>query len=1023
MKRAKALASSLVLGIVLLSPGIGPVFAGTTGKITGVVNDQATQSPLIGANVMLEGMSFGAVTETDGSFTIMNCPPGIYTMKFTMMGYKKTFIRNVRVSADLTTAVDANLESTVIEGETVNIVSERPLIQKDMTGSMATIGADEISNLPVDNIQGVLRLQAGVSDAGGQIHIRGGRGGEVAYWVDGVPMTTARGGSGATRGMGINVENSAVQELQVVSGTFNAEYGNAMSGIVNIITKDGQEKYTGNISGYVQDYVSNDPMFGNLKRVDVVEDPATGQKDAVGVYENPNWDKFKSLSHYKPANYDLQPVLSGPVPYTRNKLTFFVNGRFHSYEGWEHGRRWYTPLGWPGDSAQVVLNENKTNSVMGKLSYRLSPHITLKYQMLFDNYKGSGVDRQFTYSPDARNHGKSERWTHMFLMNHVLSPKTFYELKLARYVGTGENNMLDNPFASVGYLASVAEDTSQDLPAEIFDYIKYPEKLHDADSLRRQVTYITNPESPYGWVHSDSAGAPVAYSFNRGGYPYLPNTNNQWMFTKGHEYYWLGKLDLTSQVTKIHQVKAGVEAKLTDLFTDQYSIIPLTIRNDSTGNIETVRPFMPSIPGDSTINRNTYTRKPKQFSVYVQDKIELKDLIVNIGVRYDYFDANSYIPVDYQDPNVYFPMKPVHKYADYVAPPESYGPAEREEWMKQFRPYTLDERRALMQKKAKASYAISPRLGFSYPITDRGIIHFCYGHFFAMPDLNLLYQSPDFKFSEAGGLTAFGNPALKPERTVQYEIGLQQQLSQNVGVDVTLFYRDIRDWTGAGPRITTVLPGITYSMMENKDYANVRGVTVSMTKRQSNHVSVNAAYTFQYAEGTYTNPLDAFTALQNNQARRIALIPMNYDTRHTLNANVNFNYGSWSVTLLGTYRTGNPYTPTFRTSESVGGTSAGSIPDNSEYTPDVKNVDMYIDKTFSVGGLRLGLFAKIYNVFDIRNEYGVYTDTGSAQYTTTPVPSSVPYDAKRIGTPEEQIKNPYNFSGPRQIQVGMTLGF
>jgi len=1003
MKKTTILVTVLVLGALLLS-GAGTVFAATTGKITGVIKDRSTNAPLVGTNVMVEGTGMGAVTEADGNFTIINCPPGVHTLRVTMMGFKKTVVRNVRVSIDLTTTIDVDMEPTVIEGETVNIVSERPLVRKDMTGSLAVVGADEIKNLPVDNIQNVLSLKAGVTtESDGTVHIRGGRGGEVAYWVDGVPMTTSSG-----RNMGITVENAAVQELQVVSGTFNAEYGKAMSGIINIVTKEGEEKYSGSVTGYAEGYSSGDKTFANLKRVDVVDDPtAIIGKRAVGMYEYP----IKGL---KLGTYDIQPVLSGPVPFTHNKLTFFANARIRSSGGWEYGRRWWTPIGWPGDSSQVRLNGGTNNTFMGKLSYRLNPHISVKYQLLFDNGSGSNVTRQYTYTPDARTHWRSERWTHMFLLNHVLSPKTFYELRVARYYSAYRSFPLGDVYAACKYNVKVYADTSRGLLEDIFDPIANPEKLEEAKNLRRSYTYITQRDSPMGYMKPDSVGVPVNASFNRAGWP---STSYYW----NRENYWLGKLDLTSQVNRVHQIKAGLEAKISRLFTDQFSVVSKFITGSS-GNLEEVVPYQPDVPGDTTVNRNTYLRKPDEFSAYLQDKIEVKDLIVNIGVRFDYFNSNSYIPSDPSDPNIYFPMRPENRYVNYVPPDPTLSAPEREAYMKQFSLYTPEQRRALMQQKADPVYAVSPRIGLSYPITDRGIIHFCYGHFFAMPDMSLLYQNPDFKFPESGGLNSFGNPALKPERTVQYEIGLQQQLSQDFGFDVSLFYKDIRDWTGSGPRIQTVLPSITYSMMENKDYANVRGVTFSLTKRQSNYFSASLDYTFQYAEGTYTNPTDAYIALQNNQAKRLTLIPLGYDQRHTLNANVTLLYRSWSATLLGQYHTGNPYTPTLRNAESMG-SGAGSIPENSEFTPSVKNVDMYIEKLFTVGRMRLGLFARIYNLFDFRNELGVFTDTGSASYTTTIDPAKQPYDAKRVGTVEEQIRNPYFFSGPRRIQAGMSVGF
>ena len=228
----------VIFGIWLLLVSIllnGVLFGGTTGKITGVITDASTSAPIIGANVILKGTTMGAASDSEGNFTILNVPPGTYTVVISMIGYQQIQFEDVRVSIDLTTRLDATLKQTALDlGESVVVTAERKLVLRDMTSSLSTIDADQISNLPVQQIQDVLRLNAGVIESDGRLHIRGGRAGEVAYWVDGVSATDVYDGR-----IGISIENSAVQELQVISGTFNAEYGQAMSGIVNIITKEG----------------------------------------------------------------------------------------------------------------------------------------------------------------------------------------------------------------------------------------------------------------------------------------------------------------------------------------------------------------------------------------------------------------------------------------------------------------------------------------------------------------------------------------------------------------------------------------------------------------------------------------------------------------------------------------------------------------------------------------------------------------------------------------------------------------
>lgn len=228
----RALGVLFVLTLVIFDSAV----AGTTGKLNGVVVDKATQEPLPGVNVVLMDTQLGAATDLNGEYSILNIPPGVYTLSVSMMGYKETRIENIRVSIDLTTKQNVALEETVLDvGETVTVVAERPLVQRDMTSSLSSVSSREIEAMPVTSIGDVLQLQAGVIRDGGNFHIRGGRANEVTFWVDGVEVTDVCSG----QSMGARIENNAVQELQVVSGTFNAEYGKAMAGIINVITKEG----------------------------------------------------------------------------------------------------------------------------------------------------------------------------------------------------------------------------------------------------------------------------------------------------------------------------------------------------------------------------------------------------------------------------------------------------------------------------------------------------------------------------------------------------------------------------------------------------------------------------------------------------------------------------------------------------------------------------------------------------------------------------------------------------------------
>ncbi|MBC6947791.1 TonB-dependent receptor, partial [candidate division KSB1 bacterium] len=253
----------LVLALLLALSQM--LLAGTTGKIAGKVTDKATGEGLPSCAVVIKSQikdgnevpldrALGAATDIDGNFVIINIPPGRYVVQASFIGYRSISLRDVVVSIDVTTTINFPLEEATLETDEVVVVAEREIINKSITSSQANIASDQIRALPVQEINEVLSLQAGVTvGRGGDIHIRGGRASEVAYYVDGVSVTDVYNG-----GSSVRVENESVQELQVISGTFNAEFGNVMSGVINLVTKDGSQEYHGSVNLYGGDYISSD---------------------------------------------------------------------------------------------------------------------------------------------------------------------------------------------------------------------------------------------------------------------------------------------------------------------------------------------------------------------------------------------------------------------------------------------------------------------------------------------------------------------------------------------------------------------------------------------------------------------------------------------------------------------------------------------------------------------------------------------------------------------------------------------
>jgi outer membrane receptor for ferrienterochelin and colicin len=874
-------------------------FGGTTGKLAGRVLDARTKESMPSCNIVIVGTSLGAVADLDGNYFILNIQPGTYSVRAQYLGYQTVVAENVSVSIDLTTKLDFSLNESSVELQAVVIEGKQDAVKKDVTSSQSLVTADQIKSLPVAEFNDILGLQPGVSkDADGGFHIRGGRSSEIAYWVNGVSITDPYDNS-----RGIDLDNSSIQELQVISGTFNAEYGNAMSGIVNTVTKEGGKNYHGSFETYSSDYVSNFTSY------------------------------FTNVEHYNPlTNYNFQGNIGGPLPFTSDLITFFFNGRYVYDAGYLYGLDKFDIYGKPADGHAVPMNWSKRRLGQGNIAYQAFQNVKINADVLYskDNYQD--YDHSFKWEPDGNPFKYAESYNGTVTLNHVLSPRTYYTLR---------TNYFFKNFHQ--YLYSSPNDTRYQAP----------------DSLNT-----------------------ISYAFHDKG------TNLQRFFRETQSYS--AKLDFSSQVTDNHLIQFGAEGKFHHLQFDDYRLEPL----DSSG--VPVKPFAPSIPDPTSINRNLYDAKPIEFSSYVQDKIEYKDVIVNIGLRWDYFNSRGKILFDQRDPNINLPLR---QGLDSL---------------------TLAQRESYFYKNASPKSQLSPRFGVSYPISADGVVHFSYGHFLQIPTFQYLFNGGAYKVPETGSVNdPFGNPDLQPQRTIMYEIGFRHQFSTDYVVDVTGFYRDIRDWITTGPALAT-LNGVTYSIYVNKDYSNVRGITLNFTKRFENHFSVDLNYTYQVAEGSNSNPDDAFRAAQNNQSPVIFLSPLNWDQRHNLNLNFLVGDKDWNVSLLAKYGTGLPYTPSITQATSDRGLNAG-FESNSRYRPAQFDVDLYANKSFHFAGVDVTAYLKVFNVLDSRTVVNVWGDTGEPDFTTSV--QGVSEDPNRPNAVTEYIRFPWYYAAPRLVQTGIQFSF
>lgn len=908
---------------------------GTTGKIAGRVTDAATGQPLPFITIIVEGTTHGAQSDMDGYYTVLNVAPGVYTVKASAIGYNAVTVRNIKVSIDFTTKLDVQMAETSIQvNQEVVVVATRPLVQKDLTASTSVVGDELISELPVTDIGDVLSLQAGMVSSGGGLHLRGGRSGQIAYQIDGVPVTDAYDNSNV-----IDVATNSIQELQVVSGAFNAEFGQAMSGIVNIVTKDGDNNFTGNFQAYAGDYMSNKTdLFWNVNDINPV---------AIRSFEG---------------------SLSGPI--LRDKLFFFVNGRYYYNTGYFYGKRTFNTTDYAealtgssgtdyrivqtGDNSYVPMNPNERFFGQGKLTARPFEGVKLSYNYIVDYQKYKDYDGSNRLTPDNNLQRFRKGYTNTLALNHAVSNSSYYTLNLSYFFK---------------------------------DYRHY---LYD-----EILTGDTN--NPTRYVNMISRVTP-AYSFNVGG-------TNQSRFTRNTGTY-SAKLDWTTQLTQEINLQFGGEYKQHNIYMDDIqAYLPYNLNG---------RMYFMVLDPTATEQHNQYRHKPQEASAYVQSKFEAFNLIFNLGVRMDVFNPDGKVLTDPSDPDILRPANPKHQYRDN----NSNGRMDPGEEI------SLAERRSFWYKDATVKYQLSPRIGIAFPITDQGVIHFSYGHFLQLPNYEYLYQNPEFELGTGtGNVGLFGNADLKPQQTVKGEIGLQQQLGSDMSMDVTMFFEDFRDLTGTQTdEILVFGKGQTYSKYANSDFGQSKGVIVKFEKRFSEGLATSLDYTYSVTKGNSSNPTDARNAITSGALPETYIAPLNWDQTHTLNLSVAYSVPrDYGFSIIGNLYSGQPYTPSVNKNTLI---SSNGYKRNSARKPTTFNVDLRAYKDIPLSdNTTVSVFVKVFNVFDFDNPNNVYAETGDPYFTYNQYDAEQTNPRTYYNSLDEFFTNPGNFSEPRRVEFGLTFNF
>ena len=974
--------------------------ASVVGKITGTVTDAVSNQAVAGATVAVKNTRMGAIAAPDGSYTIMNVPAGTYTLVVSAVGYSTLEIDSVRVSPDLASYQDPHLQAATTDLKTtIRVVAQTPLVTKDKTTAINVVQRDELVRLPTRGFEQVVGIQNSVvrmnagnfgqrqrgqreAQSGSQeLNLRGGRPSEVAYYVDGFSQQDPLTGQSSAR-----ISNNAIQEVSVISGAFSAEYGHVASGIVNVITNEGSEKYHGNVEA---------------------------------VTDNALRDNFDN--NYYSADF------SGPIP-GMDHAYFFVSGerrylgdRTPSAKTEEMmntvGRAFGLDTRYHDAPQRLPMNSLKGWSFQGKLRFDLNARTKLYFS-------GNGsVDDWREYRQEwllNPMHGPRYQDKNLGLnakINQVLNDKTYYNFSVSYFMTSrirGDAQIFDDYRA---YQRSYTWDDGQ------VDEIPNPE--YDDFSLFWTPTEgitLQNVDTlgwKLNWYDTTVVGTDTTFSnlkdsvvIDTTRYVTVDRTSYYVGFLKRTSSYIGVKGDITSQVHPYHTLKAGFDFQRHTLrfFQNLNATQGYNPEQNDRVNRYGYDEFAEEADIDNDING---TKHPYNLGLYAQDRFEWGGLVVQGGLRYDLFD--------YQTKRV----------KDIKLP---FGNDKT----------TLDPQDL---EDSKIFSRVSPRLGISFPISPSTQMHINYGKFYQRPDLNRLYAGLDFFAARvtSGSYYPFPSPNLGPEKTTQYEVGLTHQLGENVAFDVTAYYKDVQDLTqilhvAAVPK--------AYDIFANIDYGTIKGVDFALNMRRTQNIRIDLKYSLSYATGTgsYAQSTYSLNWFAGNPPKTTS--PLDYDQRHNVNCIIDYQLGrkkgprtgdvfpleNLSLNVIVSAGSGTPFTPSQiydeATENAVRPLPSGKV--NSANKPWVFNIDFKLERAFDIGGgYQLIPYVWVKNLLDRANVIGVYEGTGKPDvtgYLATDQGRRAISDSQAQGTDykeryELKQLNPTNYSNPRMVFFGMRASF
>ena len=953
---------SFKLATLMVLIGAAASFAQiNSGKIEGYVKDQSTGQPISGAQVTVNETRLGNITNDDGYYFILNVPPGLRTITATFTGYQKTSVANQRILAGQTQTINFSISSTVVELEGITIEGESEvLVPRDNTVTKHRLDTRDMENIASDDLQSIIELQAGVGEGGQgglekELRFRGGRPGEGALVIDGITVKnmTAEPLKGETGGWWEEPENaasqtsiplelstSAVEQVDVITGGWQAEYGNVQSGIINIVTKSGGDRLRGSLR-YTTDGLNPESDNYGFNRI---QGNINGPIPLI-PYLNFNLSaEIYGQDDMNPSHADegYRGITSGFVDNLNNAVKnmpelgenpYTLEGFQTSHNNWknyvaadpklqnvaftnEHESQ--LPDNW-GDKTLLSGKLNYDPSTKFKIlsTYNFSRNQRSLFQM--DNLYNKG--RIYRYGDENTNLGDEVRiinpnyanrqktWTGLVGFNWTLFSSSEKNAELSFRYNHLETDQVLNSSQQRGWNRDTFLGWSaDDIEFELEWYPNTEIRLIDPD----QQYHLPDATSPEEWnlpLYS-AFGFPLGVG-NFGGDGYI-----LWYdyIDEKQDFY---KADFDFQWSRTNRLKTGFEYINGD--NNQFTIRSWELTRNAS---------------------NEFAYKPEIFGAYVQNKMDLGDFVMNIGLRYDSFDPKDNWGIRNYDLFGYY-----------------YFP--------------------------KEISSVSPRFDVAFPVTDRAQLRLAYGKFSQLPSLSYIYSGDNY-----------GD--LEYQVTESFEAGLSYMLADDWVLDLVTYYKDVlgnvstrqfwRDYSYVDQNTGDPLLNRGYtSGYTNKDRGNIKGLEIGFSKSMSNYLALNASYTLEFSRTTGSTPSDAEdetfenldpTTLQTSiPPDQLAVI--DNDRTHRLNVVAtlafprDFNEGTgwnkvfsnFSATMTGRIYSGTPYSSN---SNTYNGVEMRIGPFNAFRNRSYYLVDLRLNKNFDLNSTRLSVFAEIYNLLNRR---------------------------------------------------------